>query len=173
MQHKIVNGTEGHLKDIVFRETPEGKEAVCAYMQVPRCNLGIHAAHEDVVPVFPQTSSFIYKLRESWQKVCIYHSQLPWIPAWAFTDYRVQGSTLNAAVIDLASAHGLQNGYVMLSRVKSFSRLGILHWFSPHRVVSKIQEDLRHEIDRLEALNDETIRLFVLLLPAENEDYHL
>ncbi|KIK76901.1 hypothetical protein PAXRUDRAFT_168498, partial [Paxillus rubicundulus Ve08.2h10] len=66
----------------------------------------------------------------------ISRSQLLLIPGWSYTDYKAQGATLPKVVLDLASARGLQNAYVMLSRAPAACKVGILHWFSPQRISS-------------------------------------
>ncbi|KAI6014876.1 hypothetical protein PISMIDRAFT_113920, partial [Pisolithus microcarpus 441] len=79
--------------------------------------------------------------------------QLPIIPVWAFTDYKVQGTSLQKVVVDLASAGGVQNAYVMLSRASSLSNLAILRSFAPHRPFGRLQEDLHNEFERLSDLD--------------------
>ncbi|KAJ4492071.1 hypothetical protein C8J55DRAFT_419538, partial [Lentinula edodes] len=44
-------------------------------------------------------------------------SQLPLIPAFAFTSHNSQGRSLNVACIDFTSCQSIQSAYVMLSRV--------------------------------------------------------
>ena len=86
--------------------------------------------------------------------------QLPLIPGWAFMDYKVQGMSLDSVVVDLSSACGLQHVYVMLSCAKGLRHLGILHWFPPHRVFSRIQEDLQIELCGIQDLDHLTTEIY-------------
>lgn len=53
-------------------------------------------------------------------------SQVPLRLAWAMTVHKSQGMTLDAAIIDLTNAFAFGQGYVALSRVRSFSGLKII-----------------------------------------------
>jgi ATP-dependent exoDNAse (exonuclease V) alpha subunit len=137
MPHKVVNGSEGVLRDVIYHNVPEGREAVCAYVQMPASSLQVNGLERSLVPIFPQSMQFTYTT-SSRSKIKISRSQLPLIPGWAFTDYKVQGASLESVIVDLYSAQGLQNAYVMLSRVKSLCRLGVLCYFPPHHVFCRL-----------------------------------
>ncbi|KAF8421889.1 hypothetical protein L210DRAFT_3389757 [Boletus edulis BED1] len=139
----------------MYRSTPEGREAMCVYVKVTSSPLNVDGLDESVVPIFPKKTHFTYQPSRN-TRVAVSRSQLPLVPGWAFTDYKVQGASMPNVVIDLASANGIQNAYVMLSRATGLQHLGILRWFSPHRVFSRLQEDLRNELDRLHLLDEKT-----------------
>lgn len=80
------------------------------------------------------------------------------LPAFAFTDYKAQGRSLERIVVDLSCAHSLQSVYVMLSRVVGLNRVLILKWIPPHKVYQSLAQDLRDELKRLDILADETER---------------
>ncbi|KAG2081811.1 uncharacterized protein F5147DRAFT_534846, partial [Suillus discolor] len=81
-----------------------------------------------VVPVLPVTNSFRYPTGE--KIINIQCTQLPIVPGWAFTDFKVQGSSLDRVIVDLTWARSLQSIYVMLSRTPKLSHAAILRWFS-------------------------------------------
>ncbi|KAF8439783.1 hypothetical protein L210DRAFT_867440 [Boletus edulis BED1] len=160
MESKIVNGTAGTLTDVVYKDTPEGREAVCAYVKVPSSHIALEGLPQSVVPIFPRSVQFTYRPSRV-RSVRVSRSQLPLVPAWAFTDYKVQGASLSRVVVDLTSARGIQNAYVMLSRAPSLRKLGVFRWFSSHRIFSRLQEDLRTELSRLAHLDYETHQWFI------------
>lgn len=150
----IVNGSEGTLVELKYEEFEGRRYATVAFVCIK--GSGINAPGEedsDVVPIFPSASSV--------QCTEIFHPelktqsfrrrQLPLIPAYAYTDYKSQGRTLERAIVDLATAHG-QGAYVMLSRVKSLTGLVILRWFPSSKIHGNLSEDLRNELERLNKL---------------------
>lgn len=83
--------------------------------------------------------------------------QLPLVPAYAYTDYKSQGRTLDVAILDLASAGSLQGAYVMLSRVKELEGVAILQWFPPRKIDQRLSEEMRDELQRLQNLHVATM----------------
>lgn len=67
---------------------------------------------------------------------------------------------MDTVVVDLASAQGIQNTYVMLSRAKGLRKLAVFRWFSSHHIFSRLQHDLQNELDRLMNLDAKTHNLF-------------
>ena len=63
-------------------------------------------------------------------------------------------------VVDIESAQSLQGVYVMLSRVRSLSRLAVLWPFSLHRILSRLFQELQNELDRLDRLDVETKEMY-------------
>ncbi|KIK76881.1 hypothetical protein PAXRUDRAFT_168539 [Paxillus rubicundulus Ve08.2h10] len=133
--NRVVNGSEGILHSVVYKLVDGEREAICAYVKVPNSDLDLPGVGSQMVPIRPHTVRFPYKVpgQHSFQ---ISRSQLPLIPGWSYTDYKAQGATLPKVVLDLASARGLQNAYVMLSRAPAACKVRILCWFSPQRISS-------------------------------------
>ncbi|KAH7925866.1 hypothetical protein BV22DRAFT_1104665 [Leucogyrophana mollusca] len=153
---KIVNGSEGILREIKYTEDEEGRRyAACAYVEVPGCCLSVPGLEPKLVPLFPMQKSFLYKLPGK-PSFSISRTQLPLLPGWSFTDYIVQGASMDKVIIDLASATKLQDAYVMLLRAKSLKSVAILRWFPSQVIYSRLQEDARNKMDRLAMLDDQT-----------------
>lgn len=159
MEHKIVNGTAGILMDVVYKSEAEGHKAVCAYVKVKSSSISIEDLPEAVIPIFPKSVQFTHQISRS-KSIQINRAQLPLVPAWAFTDYKVQGTSMNTVIVDLASAQGIQNAYVMLSHTSSLQNLAVFRWFMPHRIFSCLQEDLRNKLIRVAQLNYQTQEWF-------------
>ena len=90
----------------------------------------------------------------------IRRTQLPLVPAYAYTDYKSQGRTLDKAIVDLASASSLQSIYVMLSRVKTLEGIAILRWFNPNKLYQRHPQDLRDEFVRIAELDEITRNMY-------------
>jgi DNA replication protein DnaC len=98
------------------------------------------AVHQEV-GITPLTAHFYYNNKD------ITRTQLPLMMSWATTVHKVQGLTLDAAVIDVGSSiftTGMT--YVALSRVKSLSGLNLLD-FDPKKIMCSRAVD--SEIERL------------------------
>ncbi|PPQ76166.1 hypothetical protein CVT26_009225 [Gymnopilus dilepis] len=152
--NKIVNGTEGEIRSIYFEDGADGRSyAVVAYVYVPGSGFDLPGLGPDVVPVFPTRVHIKRKDLSGLgiQARSFTRSQLPLVPAYAYTDFKSQGRTLDRVIVDLVTARG-QGVYVMLSRVTSISGLAILRWFPPTKVFHRIPQELRSELDRLRNL---------------------
>ncbi|KAN0088120.1 hypothetical protein V8E55_006741, partial [Tylopilus felleus] len=114
MQNKIVNSSQGVLSKVIYRTVPEGREAVCAYVKIANSLIAIEGLPRFIVPIFLKNVQFSHRIAHG-KTIRITRSQLPLVPAWAFTDYKVQGASMDSVIVDLASARGIQNAYVMLS----------------------------------------------------------
>jgi hypothetical protein len=113
-----------------------------------------------IIPVFPLERSITVKGHS------VRRTQVPMCPAFSLTDYKVQGSTLTNAVLDLKhdpSARG-QDGhkkycsnYVQLSRLRSLQGLHLLQSITMEDLQFRPDERLLIEIERLRELERETI----------------
>src|SRR5204863_3813163 len=123
-----------------------------------------HPAFEDleakVLPVFPIERSI--KIKE----YSVRRRQVPICPAFSLTDYKVQGSTLVTAVLDIKNdptAKG-QDGhkkfcslYVQLSRLRSLKGLHLLQEIDMNDLQYRPHDGLVAEMERLRQLEQATI----------------
>ncbi|KAG8935210.1 hypothetical protein FRC01_005466 [Tulasnella sp. 417] len=118
------------------------------------------------VPILPYTHRFHiqpFKANKS-SPVTVTRHQYGLVPAFAFTDYKAQGQTLNQVVVDIgqpARGHISQfNAYVAVSRGRGPESLRFLRDFDEGLFTSGVDEDLAAEDVRLEVLNHQTADLF-------------
>ncbi|KAG2088902.1 hypothetical protein BD769DRAFT_1372314, partial [Suillus cothurnatus] len=86
--------------------------------------------------------------------------QLPIMPAYAFTDFKAQGQTIDYVLIDIGRttcfALSPFNAYVTLSRSHGCDYIRLLRDFDNELFLQHPSEDLRIEEARIEQLVDET-----------------
>jgi ATP-dependent exoDNAse (exonuclease V) alpha subunit len=129
ISQKIVNGAIGVVEKIIYDTNNDGcRFEICCYLHINGCGLQAPGLDKDVVPIIQVTNHFIY-CSSNGAEYNISRTQLPLIPAFAYTDYKSQGRGLTHAIADLSSCGSIQSIYVMLSRVKSLEGLGVLKWF--------------------------------------------
>ena len=159
--HYVVNGAIGTIRDIRYEEVQGIRFPVVVYVQIPGAGRVCGSTGDDVVPIFPETSSFRWVKRpakddDPGEEYSVSRTQLPLLAAYAYTDYKAQGRSLDDALVDPASALSLQGVYVMLSRVRSLQGLGVLRPFPRKKIHDRLSEELRDEMRRLDALDAST-----------------
>src|ERR1700735_1235676 len=140
------------------------------YTKPPACVLlsqedSKHPGFEDleakVFPVFPIERSITVK------GYSVRRRQVPMCHAFCLTDYKIQGSTLKTAVIDIKddpSAKGQSkhskfcSRHVQLSRVESLEGLNLLEPIDMKDLQFRPHEGLLAEMERLHKLEEETMR---------------
>ena len=97
---------------------------------------------QEAVPIEPVTAKFYGK-----QGVTLQRTQLPLVPCWAATIHKVQGLSLDAAVIDLGPKV-FEDGmaYVALSRVRTLQGVALLGLVDKKVMSSAVGKD---EMERL------------------------
>ena len=95
----------------------------------------------------------------------IQRRQIPLLLCWAATVHKVQGLTLDRAVIDLHGAFSDAAIYVALSRVRSLSGLALSSW-TESRKVFKASRWVTQEYDRLRVLETRLPALHAPQLPS-------
>ncbi len=157
----VVNGAVGTVRNIKYTETDGDRYVSVVYVEIPGAGTYFGEEHDDVIPIFPASTTFQLVITPKTattraQTVSVTRLQPPLLPAYAFTDYKAQGRSLDAAIVDPDSALSMQGVYVMLSRVRTMNGLAILHPFGARKIEERIPQDLRDEFERLEERDRDT-----------------
>lgn len=155
----VVNGAEGTVTGMYYDEDESGRMYLSVvYVHVPGSSIHIPGLEPGVVPIFPVRSTFEIDIKVGGIKHTkrVSRLQVPLVPAYAYTDFKSQGRTLEVAIVDLASAYSLQGIYVMLSRVKTLDGIAVLRWFSPGKIYQRLAQDIRDELARIDDLDNLT-----------------
>ena len=157
----VVNGAEAIVKQVRYEldETTGNRIATSCVVELKNVTDGSftgddrlpHLREREVVAL-QESVDIKIKHPHSRKTMSFKRRQLPILPAFAVTDYKAQGKTLQRAILDLHSCRGIQSAYVMVSRVTSLSGVAILRPFSPSKINSHLNEDLRTEMKRLHAM---------------------
>jgi hypothetical protein len=169
----ISNGSPGTLISVIYEEIETRRYAISAEVDFRAYkNSDPNAPHPHRVTLKPVTNQIHFRLPNSATVYSATRSQLPLIPAFAFTSHNAQGRSLDVCCIDLASCPTIQSAYVMLSRVRRLKGLCILRPFGLDRVHNHISEELRTEMKRTElkaeitkAYSREKLSWFYSLVP--------
>lgn len=166
----VANGSRGEIVDILLdeRETENDSTNSIVRLQYPPCYVLVKLSRtkakrlcglpEQVIPIVPVSKTFTIDMED--RKETITRLQLPMTPAYAFTDYRSQGQTINPVVIDIGPppSGGLTpfNAYVALSRGQSRDSIRLLRDFDDKLFTQHPSEYLRIEDERLIELDKQT-----------------
>jgi len=113
-----------------------------------------------LVPVFPLESSITIK------NYSVRRKQVPMCAAFGLTDYKIQGSTLPIAILDLKDDPSIKGQsehrkfcslYVQLSRLRSLAGLYLLQAIDMKDLRFRPDDGLLAEMDRLQKLELETL----------------
>lgn len=173
----VANGTRGTITDIYLDER-EDSEAVdgVVWLKYPPALVvfkpdvqsqlrfqqvgGEHVLIPDGhVPIVPVEKKFSVTLSKT-LKLDVTRRQLAMTAAYAYTDYKSQGQTIENVIIDLADppiGHiSPFNAYVALSRSRGRQTIRLLRDFNKKLFTEHPSEDLKKEMERLELLAEET-----------------
>jgi hypothetical protein len=118
---------------------------------------------DNVVPIFPLERSIPIK------GYSVRRKQVPVCPAFCLTDYKVQGSTLSSAILDLKTRSNVRGQdhhkrfcslYVQLSRLQSLDGLYLLQRIEMTDLRYAPDPQLLTEMSRLQSLQEETMHLW-------------
>ena len=117
---------------------------------------------EGIIPISPSTMRFTVEVNG--EKVKMERRQLGIVPAYAFTDYKSQGQTMEYVIVDISkppSGHlSPFSVYVALSRSRGRKTIRILREFDPTLFMHHPSEDLRKDMVRLEQLDEQTKEVY-------------
>ena len=149
----LVNGARGQIVGFKWPgnasdQSKPGELPVEVYVRFLDPNVGrisrvpVSSGEQDVVPIRPISARFYGK-----EGTLLQRTQIPLILCWAATVHKVQGLSLDAAVIDLG-VNVFEPGmaYVALSRVQTLGGLALLN-FEPSKV--KANKGVHEEMERL------------------------
>jgi hypothetical protein len=122
-----------------------------------------------VAPLFIRSGTFKIRLKNRQKSsVTIRRLQFPLVPAYAVTDYKSQGETLQAGLLDIrkpptgnwASFFAL---YVLLSRVATLEGLFLIYDFDESVFKARAPRELVSYMDQLRILDQTTRSSFIEL----------
>jgi hypothetical protein len=153
----VANGCEGELLNVKYENNEYGEwRAICAYIRVPGANIQALGLPADVIQILPERNTFAYK-QPGGGTYYISRSQLPLVPAYAYTANKIQGQSLKYALVNLKSARRTQALYVMILRAIFLENLAIMRWFPSTNLDRRLSPEYRNEFKRLEKLDERTM----------------
>jgi len=167
----MANGAQGHIVDIVLdpRENRIIGSRECAELRYPPVYMlvqmmrtkatTLNSLTPGVLPVTPLSRTFTITTANG-SKTTVTRQQLPITPAYAFTDYRSQGQTIEYCIVDIGSPPTGQltpfNAYVTLSRSHGKDSIRLLRDFDDKLFTQHPSEYLRNEDHRLINMDKKT-----------------
>jgi hypothetical protein len=172
----LSNGSRGRVVDIKLdvREDRIADEAFAAHkvflryppaliiLELDFCQLSpLPGLSERQVPLTPEKFKFTIGSSPS---TTITRRQLPLTPAYAFTDFKSQGQTIEHVLVDIGRTTCFNlspfNAYVALSRSRGRETIRLLRDFDNELFLRHPSEDLRVEETRIDALVEQTKKDF-------------
>ncbi|KAG9225266.1 hypothetical protein CCMSSC00406_0007097 [Pleurotus cornucopiae] len=167
----LANGSRGTIVDIILdaRETtPAVEDGTVTLKYPPACVLfkldhsrfpRFEGLGANEIPIFPSETSFTVT-DSNGQRRTIRRRQLALTPAYAFTDYKAQGQTIEHVIVDLAEStrNSLDpfHAYVALSCSRGHSTIRLLRDFRAELLQEHPSEHLVPEDARLAQLDNVT-----------------
>jgi hypothetical protein len=169
----IANGTRGTIVGVVLDPhepvfDPQSPTVTLKHLPTHilvklATSRGIHLTGLDpgVVPIVPASKAYQFTMLvmqrdRSVAKITkhVRRLQFPITPAYAFTDYRSQGQTIESAIVDIATPPSggplsMFNLYVALSRSSGRDTIRILRDFDAELLMQPVDHDLAKEDSRL------------------------
>jgi ATP-dependent exoDNAse (exonuclease V) alpha subunit len=167
----LANGSRGTIVDIILdpRESQlvtRNIEHNIVHLQFPPAAvvLQLDFTRFPIVPGLQQGQAPLFPIAKKFRigkpSVSVQRRQLPLTPAYAFTDFKSQGQTINHVIVDLGKtvqfALSPFNAYVALSRSKGRDTIRLLRDFEDNLFTRHPSENLREEELRLTQLAENT-----------------
>jgi hypothetical protein len=165
----LANGSRGIITDIILdpREQIEHAGSCSVELQFPPAvilfkpvnaqNICLRGLPDGILPIFP--SSVTFKLGGK-SGIPVDRQHIAITPAYAFTDFKSQGQTIESIIIDLGKPPMGSltpfNAYVALSRSRGRKTIRLLRDFSEKLFTVHPNDELRKEDERLAALAETT-----------------
>ena len=171
----LANGSRGVIADIVLdtREQVDPEEVDkdgYVKLQYPPAIIIFEPYHhtfpkfdglkEGQILIFPVEHGFTISTRGK-PRTKVHHRQYPLTPAYAFTDHKAQGQTMEPVLVDIGQVPGsfgisLFGAYVALSRGRGRESIRLLRDFKDNLFTRHPSENLRLEDLQLEELSRKT-----------------
>jgi hypothetical protein len=167
----LANGTRGTVQGFVLdprEEHASPNEEGHIHLQYPppviyfqpdiETNTVFEGVADGIIPISPSLMRFSVEV--DGHKVKLERRQLGIVPAYAFTDYKSQGQTMEYVIVDISKpptgSLSPFSVYVALSRSRGRRTIRILRDFDPALLMHHPSEDLRKDMVRLERLDERT-----------------
>lgn len=164
----LANGSRGTVVDVVLdsREEKPVVENGTVKLQYPPACVVFKLDHSSFprfdglgpneIPIFPSEATFKVD-NGTGKKASIRRRQLALTPAYAFTDYKAQGQTIEYVIVDLdestKNSSDPFHAYVALSRSRGRATIRLLRGFREEILTTHPSEHLGPEDNRLDNLN--------------------
>ena len=168
----LANGSRGIIEDIILdpREIEHARSSSISLRYPPAVILfrplfgrkrKFPGLPDGIIPIFPTRRRFRIGGKSG---LLIHREQYALTPAYAFTDFKSQGQTIESVIVDLAKPPSGKldafHSYVALSRSRGRPTIRLLWDFDEKIFTVHPNEYLRKEDIRLEMLEKETINRY-------------
>ncbi|KAG2085768.1 uncharacterized protein F5147DRAFT_781896 [Suillus discolor] len=163
----IANGSRGTIAKIVLDErepwSEESGHQGCISLMFPPAMLlfkpavsvipEVEGLSGGLIPIFPEQGSFNINMTSH---VKVHRRQFAITPAYAFTDFKSQGQTIEQVIVDLGKTSSFAldpfHAYVVLSQSRGRETIRLLREFDDKLLTHHPSEDLCQEDERLYCL---------------------
>jgi hypothetical protein len=169
----LANGSRSIVTDIILdpREPVDQHVSNTVHLQYPPATIlfkplfggkkNLPGLPPGTIPIFPSRRLFSLK---GVTKTVIDREQYTLTPAYAFTDYKAQGQTMESVIIDLAKPLSGKltafNAYITLSHSRGRPTIRLLHDFEDKLFTTHPSDELWKEDERLDHLAQVTMTCF-------------